>query len=134
MSRDKRLGVANNPYQGKYKKVLCVCSVGVLRSPTAAWVLSNPPFNFNTRAAGINEEFALIVVDEVLLEWADEVVCMDMLQMHQIADMGFERQIVVLDIPDDYNYRDPILVDMISARYKESLESFPGSKTPLPVL
>lgn len=68
---------SHNEYQGKHKRVLCVCSAGLLRSPTAAWVLSNPPYNFNTRAAGIDVGHALIPVDDVLIEWADEIVCMD---------------------------------------------------------
>ena len=52
MSLMNRLGNSKNPYQGDFKKVLCVCSAGLLRSPTAAWVLSNAPFNFNTREIG----------------------------------------------------------------------------------
>ena len=34
-----QLANINNPYQGKSKKVLCLCSAGLLRSPTAANVL-----------------------------------------------------------------------------------------------
>ena len=47
MSKMNRLANTQNKYQGKYKKVLCVCSAGLLRSPTAALVLSQEPFNFN---------------------------------------------------------------------------------------
>lgn len=58
-----------NAAQGTFKKVLCVCSVNCLRSPTAAWVLSNPPFNFNTRSAGLDTGLAIVPVTETLLEW-----------------------------------------------------------------
>ena len=68
MSLMNRLANTHNHYQGDAKRVLCVCSAGLLRSPTAAFVLSQEPFGFNTRAAGIAEDFALIVVDDVLLE------------------------------------------------------------------
>ena len=44
-----RDGVVNNPYQGKDKKVLFVCSMGILRSATAARIYAN---RFNTRCAG----------------------------------------------------------------------------------
>ena len=54
-----RLANSSNRYQGEYKRVLCVCSAGLLRSPTAALVLSQEPYNFNTRAAGLDEAFAL---------------------------------------------------------------------------
>lgn len=35
---------ARNSYQGDYRKVLCVCAGGRLRSPTAAVVLSQAPY------------------------------------------------------------------------------------------
>ncbi len=68
-----RLGNCNNSYQGEAKRVLCVCSAGLLRSPTAAFVLSNSPWNYNTRAAGLTPQFALIPVDKVLLTWSQEI-------------------------------------------------------------
>lgn len=40
-----RLAIARNGYQGSYKRVLTVCSGGVLRAPTAAWVLGQEPYN-----------------------------------------------------------------------------------------
>lgn len=72
-----RIANSTNQFQGSYKRVLCVCSAGLLRSPTTALVLSQPPYNYNTRAAGLTKEFALVPVDPVLLHWADEVVCMN---------------------------------------------------------
>ncbi len=39
MINRNRWGNIDNPYQGSAKKVLCVCSAGMLRSPTAANVL-----------------------------------------------------------------------------------------------
>jgi predicted protein tyrosine phosphatase len=114
-----RLANSTNPYQGEYKKVLCVCSAGILRSPTAAMVLSQEPYNFNTRAAGLTAEFALVPVDEVLLQWADLIVCMDDRQEAQLREMlgEEERPIVNLGIPDVYGYRDPVLIDLIRERY-----------------
>lgn len=110
---------AGNPYQGAFKRVLCVCSAGLLRSPTAAVVLSQPPFDFNTRAAGLEESYALMPVDEVLVSWADEIVCMT-LQHREILITRFPTaaaKVVVLKIPDDYRYRDPELMKLIAERY-----------------
>jgi len=113
-----RLANSKNPFQGKYKKVLCVCSGGILRAPTAALVLSQEPYNFNTRSAGLATEFALVPVDDVLLHWADEIVCMDDRQAQQILDMIDEpKSIVVLGIPDIYGYRDSELIEAIKASY-----------------
>ena len=113
-----RLANCTNRYQGKYKRVLCVCSAGLLRSPTAAFVLSQEPYNFNTRAAGLTPEFALVPVDRVLLEWADEIVVMSAQQAEQIrAMLEDEKPIVVLRIPDNFRYRDPELIQLIRESY-----------------
>lgn len=114
-----RIHNCDNPYQGDHKKVLCVCSAGLLRSPTAAVVLSAPPFNFNTRAAGLDDSFALIPVDTVLLTWADEIVCMDKGQADRLRAMGFKKNVLVLDIEDSYGYRDPQLIKKITKIAKE---------------
>ncbi len=117
-----RLANCSNKYQGKYKRVLCVCSAGLLRSPTAALVLSQEPYNFNTRAAGLEEEFALIPVDRVLLEWADEIVVMNAKQAEEIrGKMEEEKPIVVLGLPDSYAYRDPELIRLIREAYDRHL-------------
>lgn len=115
MNERNRIHNSGNPYQGKYKRVLCVCSAGLLRSPTAAFVLSNEPFNFNTRAAGINADFALIPVDDVLIAWADEIVCMDEYQQKVLQDKT-TKPVHNLRIGDNFEYRDKGLRDMIFRR------------------
>ena len=125
MSKMNRLHNLTNPHQGEHKKVLCVCSAGLLRSPTAAVVLSQEPFNHNTRAAGTSHDYALVVVDEFLLSWADEVVCMSGEQKAAILkliarlelDSEHHPRIINLDIPDDFSYRDPVLMKLIAERY-----------------
>lgn len=119
---NNRLWNCKNPYQGQYRKVLCVCSAGLLRSPTAAVVLSQEPFNYNTRAAGIDKDHALIPVDKVLLSWADEIVCMTEEQTNwvQLETQYYEledREVVCLNIPDSYGYRDPELMELIKINY-----------------
>jgi len=119
-----RMGNVHNPYQkiDKHKRVLCVCSAGILRSPTTALILGNPPFNFNTRAVGYDKEFALIPVDDALIEWADEIVCMDGWQINFIKDNFnvHENQIFHdLDIDDDYDYRNKKLIKIITKKCKE---------------
>jgi len=107
---------SKNEYQGSYKRVLCVCSAGLLRSPTTAVVLSQEPYNFNTRPAGLVEEFALVFVDDILLEWADEIVCMEKNQKKELKKRT-KKPIVCLDITDSYAYRDPQLMKLIKERY-----------------
>lgn len=123
-----QMGVIDNRYQdyNTYKRVVTVCSAGCLRSPTAAVVLAMPPFNHNTRAAGLTESYAIIVLDSRLLAWADEFVVMESEMVWQVKDSykaNFDRElqtpIVCLDIPDSFQYRDPELMAMIAERYKE---------------
>lgn len=120
-----RLGNCNNPYQGKYKRVLCVCSAGLLRSPTAAVVLSQEPFNFNTRACGLSDEYALIPIDQALIEWADEIVCMEddhVLDLKERFDKYITfRPVVTLNIEDRYAYRDPELMKLIAEKYQSAM-------------
>lgn len=117
-----RLHCCKNPYQGDTKKVLCLCSAGLLRSPTAAVVLSQEPFNFNTRAAGVHD-YALVRVDEVLLEWADEIVVMEAFLLSAIKDkLPLNKPVIVLGIKDQYAYRDKELMALIKQRYLEADE------------
>ena len=121
-----RLGNAGNFNQGSYKKVLCVCSAGLLRSPTTAMVLSQEPYNYNTRAAGLVESYALIPVDQVLLCWADEIVCMTEEQKEELQkklkDLNYNKPVICLNIEDSFEYRNPKLIKLIKKNYAEALE------------
>lgn len=122
-----RIGNASNKYQGDYKKVLAVCSGGLLRSPTIAHILASPPYNYNTRSAGTNKSYALTLLDDTLLRWADEIVCTDFEHeqtVHQLLSYhGLNNTpVVCLQIPDIYEYRDPVLVDLIIKGYEEYLK------------
>lgn len=113
-----RISNSSNPFQGEYKRVLCICSAGLLRSPTTAFVLSQEPYNFNTRAAGLVPEFALIPVDEVLLSWADEIVCMTTEQAESLKGrVKKDKTLICLNIPDNFAYRDPELMTLIATNY-----------------
>jgi predicted protein tyrosine phosphatase len=120
-----RLANVDNRFQQVvlHKRVLCVCSAGLLRSPTAAFVLSQEPWNYNTRAAGLVPQFALVPVDDVLLEWADEVVCMSQEQADEVTGRLRAKRVktlvVCLNIPDSFSYRDPELVRLVRERYSE---------------
>jgi predicted protein tyrosine phosphatase len=124
---ESRIGNCSNKHQGKYKKVLAVCSAGLLRSPTIAWVLSQKPYEYNCRASGTESDYALIKLDDVLLEWADEVVCADSLHYITVKDrlkeLGIEKPILNMELPDVYQYRHPKLVKLIEKKYNAFLSS-----------
>jgi len=125
MSKMNRLANANNEFQGDFKRVLCVCSAGMLRSPTAAEILSREPYNFNTRAAGISNEYALVPVDDVLVHWADEIVCMEREHADYVRTFMSEydeRPVYTLAVPDMFKFRDPRLVEWITERYEWAIK------------
>lgn len=117
-----------NHNQGTEKRVLTICSAGLLRSPTAAAVLQET-YGFNCRAAGIVEEYALIPVSDVLVHWADELVFMEQAHLEEFQkifkDMDFAEGMInrgyfqVLDIPDSYPRNDPTLRELIITSYNE---------------
>ena len=119
---------SSNPHQGDAKRVLCVCSAGLLRSPTASHVLHGE-FGYNTRAVGVDIGHALIPIDDVLINWADEIVVMDEYQKQQVIriDPDLDEQIVsdkiiVLNVPDNYEYMNEKLQEIILRKYKQLTE------------
>lgn len=133
MVKRNQLGVVFNAYQGKHKKVLTVCSAGCLRSPTAAHILSSHPWNFNTRCAGTSAEYAIVPVTEALVIWADVILVMDSDQQKYINDMQNKlfndinnwtydfnfKQVINLEIEDDFEYRSPLLINIMTEKFKE---------------
>jgi predicted protein tyrosine phosphatase len=126
MTTLNRLHNMKNPHQGNAKKVLCVCSAGLLRSPTLAWILSNEPFNYNTRAVGTASDYALIVLDDVQLQWADAVVFVDKdnhaMARYEHAELIDNMEHHVLKIPDKYEFRHPKLVESATQQLKEAFK------------
>lgn len=124
MSVINRLGSAKNKFQGDAKRVLCVCMGGLLRAPTAAVVLAGEPYGYNTRACGIISDFALIPVDDVLIDWADEILLMheDVEYEFQLRYPSMGPKCITLDIPDKFAYRDPELIRMIKEQYSKAQE------------
>lgn len=107
----------NNPYQRQqtFPRYLFVCSAGLLRSPTAAFVAAGR--GYNTRAAGM-EDYALIPVTQQLVDWADKVFCMDAYQA-DVLKQNFKVDAVALDIDDKYEYRNTTLVKLLEDKFNE---------------
>ena len=119
-----------NPHQGKDKRVLCLCSAGLLRSSTLAIILQNK-YGCNTRSAGVSD-YALIPVNTALLKWADEIICVEqdvfdtlMNDLNKYEESNGERielqNIIVLDIPDIYERMNPTLQRIIIEQYEEAI-------------
>ncbi len=94
---------------------LFVCSRNQWRSPTAEQVWRRHP-QLNVRSGGTSPS-ARHTVSNADLEWADVVVVME--QKHKsrlVADFTRlleNKPVHVLDIPDEYQYMDPELVELL---------------------
>ena len=121
-AKRNQLSNVTNRYQTEAKRVLCVCSASLLRSPTLANVL-HQEFAYNTRAAGSSEEYALIPVSVALLYWADEIVFVNVenfnacLYYNEEYDSIIRRKAVVLSIEDDFEWNAPVLKQSLLDQY-----------------
>lgn len=96
-------------------KLLFVCSRNRLRSPTAERVFRGRP-GVEVRSRGLAAS-ARTRLSEADLGWADVVFVMEETHLRQLRrehpDLTGDRQVHVLDVPDDYQLMDPELVQML---------------------
>lgn len=103
------------PASGQPLHVLFLGSRNQWRSPTAEQVWRRHP-RVQARSAGLSSS-ARRVMSEADLAWADVVLVMEdkhrsrLLAEHRLA-LG-DKPVHVLDIPDDYRYMDPDLVELL---------------------
>lgn len=117
---------SGNKFQGNTKKVLTVCSAGLLRSATLQNFLIKE-YDYNVRNCGTVESYALIPISEVLITWADEIVFVDnetfKMVRSDIEELNMLDKCYVLNIPDIYSFNDPELIKICKEQYT--------NKTPL---
>jgi predicted protein tyrosine phosphatase len=110
----------NNASQGETKKVLTVCSAGLLRSATLQNMLIKE-YGYNVRNCGTVESYALIPISEALVKWADEIVFVNMENFRDvkkdIEELGLLDKTYVLDIPDMYEFNNPELLEICKEQY-----------------
>ncbi len=95
--------------------ILFVCSRNQWRSPTAEQVWRNYP-GLSVKSAGTSRN-AKKPISIDLLQWADVIFTMEqkhknriVAEFHRVVE---HKTIHVLDIPDDYQYMDPELLEHI---------------------
>lgn len=108
-----------NSFQGPDVRMLFVCSVGMLRSPTAAEQAIM--IGANARACGSCTDMALIPISLNLVLWADVIVFMNEENKEESLNNFFQnesvleklREGIVWDIPDNFARNDPKLIEII---------------------
>lgn len=97
--------------------ILFVCSKNKWRSLTAETIFKNNS-KHEVKSAG-TEAGARIKVTAGLLKWAELVFVMEKSHKKRITqkfgDIILEKKIIILDIPDDYKYMDPELIEILKS-------------------
>ena len=104
-------------------RVLFICSQNKLRSPTAEQVFSDYP-GIDCTSAGTNNE-AENPLSAELVEWADIIFVMEKQHQRKLASK-FPRslrgkRVVCLGIPDEFEFMQPELVELLEARVRPHL-------------
>lgn len=100
------------------KNALFICSGNRLRSPTAEAVFAAWP-DVETDSAGLDNG-AIVRLSPEQIEWADIIFVMETSHRNKLG-MQFRRhlkgkRVVVLGIPDDYDFMAPELVTLLNSK------------------
>lgn len=130
LHRAKQLGIdyprknSNQIANEATMNILFICSKNKWRSPTAEKVFTGIPL-LDVRSRGTSQS-AKRTVAALDLKWADQVIVMEHKHKQRLlADYPGEMKfklIHVLDIPDDYKFMDPELVEILTQAVVPLLE------------
>lgn len=100
------------------RHVLFLCSQNRLRSPTAEQVFAEWP-GVETASAGVRAD-ADVPVSPELLQWADVIFVMERAHRTRLASRYRPwlngKRVICLDIPDDYDFMAPALVEVLKKK------------------
>ncbi|WP_366349535.1 protein tyrosine phosphatase [Paenibacillus amylolyticus] len=105
-------------------KLLFICSRNKWRSLTAEKIFDGYK-GYQVRSAG-TEEGARIRVTEGQIGWAEIIFVMEKKHVRRLKDKFLNklinRRLVCLNIPDDYEYMDEELIEILKSRVSEYIE------------
>lgn len=103
--------------------VLFVCSRNRLRSPTAEEIFSSHP-DWEVASAGLSPD-AEVLLDSALVEWAELIFVMEKIHRtrltRQFSRYLKDKRVVCLDIPDEFDYMQSELVELLQTKLKPFL-------------
>jgi predicted protein tyrosine phosphatase len=100
------------------RNVLFICSQNRLRSPTGEQIFADWP-GIETQSAGLGNDAEVPVTSELLV-WSDTIFVMEKIHRSKLSkkfgrDLKGKR-IVCLDIPDDYDFMEPSLIQVLKRK------------------
>ena len=106
------------------QKLLFVCSRNRRRSLTAEKLFEGVP-GYQARSAGTQPE-ARVVVTEGHIGWADLIFVMEKSHLNRMrlkcADALQDKRVIVLHIPDDFEFMQPELIEELRAKLEPYVE------------
>ena len=105
-------------------KLLFVCSRNKWRSLTAEKIFVGLP-GYSVRSGG-TEPAARVKVTEGHVRWADMIFAMEKKHVSRLRDQFGEaladKPLICLHIPDDFQFMDPDLVELLKSRVGEHID------------
>lgn len=107
-------------------KLLFICSRNRLRSPTAEAVFSEYP-GLEVDSAGLDRDAENLLCSEAI-QWADIIFVMEKSHRRKLSQ-NFpywlqNKRIVCLDIPDNYDYMESALIELLKKKVLPLLGTF----------
>lgn len=107
------------------KKVLFVCTQNRLRSPTAENIFKDYK-DIQVMSAG-TDPHARVKLTARIIDWADIIFAMEKSHLEKLTKKFSKRidgkKIIVLNIPDQYDYMQPELVTILKKSVTKHLKS-----------
>lgn len=104
-------------------KLLFVCSRNQWRSPTAESLFRQHPV-YEARSAG-TENSARIKLTAGHVGWADMIFCMEKKHAARVEEKFLtelaDKPLIVLRIPDDFEFMDPALIELLKSELAEHI-------------
>lgn len=99
-------------------RALFICTQNRLRSPTAEQVFAAWP-NVETDSAGLGND-ASVPLSSEQIAWSTIIFVMEKAHRNKLSKKSSahlkNKRVICLDIPDEYDYMDPVLIQILKAK------------------
>lgn len=101
-----------------HHRALFICTQNRLRSPTAEQVFATWP-NVETDSAGLGND-ATVPLSPEQIAWATVIFVMEKAHRNKLSKKFSShlksKRVICPDIPDEYEYMDPVLIQILKAK------------------
>lgn len=123
---NERYEISNKPVlleicKERKLRLLFVCTINKMRSATAHEIYKNDT-RFEVKSAGTDKTADTVLTDKIL-NWADSIIVMERSHRNYIRkhfpEIYKNKKIVCLYIPDDYNYMQTELIEILKEKVED---------------